>query len=521
MIRHRPFELAALVATGLVVLLAVLWARTGAPVGVYIDDGFYAILGRALATGHGLRYLGWPDTPAPAHYPPGYPILLALLWRAGGSLAAVARWGVWLNAVCAGLVAAAVATALVVRFQVHPWLAAAAAVLAAVATPVLAVTTLLLSEAPFLLLLVAVLWAADRSGADPPGLRWALVAGVLAGLATLVRAVGLTALIAVVGVALLQRRWRPAAAALLGGLVVLGPWLAWNAARRHPGFGPLEASYGSYAGFYVDAVRSEGVGFALTVVKRNVIAIVEVFAALFAPLGREWARWVGAGGVTVALLLALRPVWRKLPVLGAFLVLYLAVIICWPYDPSRFLWAIWPLLIGVLTVGAAAALALVRGGGWRRPLGAGLTALLTLAVIGYARTSVRGLLVRGWEPSQTVSGARALAIVTWVTAHTRPEDVIATRFDPLVYLYSGRRAVPVAMVRATDYVAPPEGSAAATDLRAILMFYHPTYLVLPGVAADLAPSVAALLRSGSVEVSPAADLAGGQAVLALRWPGTT
>ena len=518
MIRPRPSDLAAPLATGLVVLLVVLWARTGAPVGVYIDDGFYAILGRALATGHGLRYLGWPGAPAPAHYPPGYPLVLSLLWRIGGSLDAVSRWGGRLNAACLGLATAAVATVLLVRFRVRPWLAALAAILGAVATPVLAVTTLLLSEATFLLLLVATLAAAERSAVEPPGLGWAVGAGVLAGLATLVRAVGLAALIAVIAVALLQRRWRAALAALLGGLVVLGPWLAWSTTQSHSGFGPLEASYGSYAGFYVDAVRSNGPGFVIAVLKRNLVAIFEIFAALFAVLGREWARWVAAGGVIVALGLAARPVWRKLPVVAAFLVLYLAVIVCWPYDPSRFVWGVWPLVIGVLAVGAAEAVSRLRAGGWQKPGVAAAVAMIGLATIGYARTTAHGLAVRGWEPSQAVSGVRALAIADWVSAHTRSDDVIATRFDPLVYLYSGRRAVPVAMTRASDYVGPLDGSQATTDLQAILVYYRPAYLVLPGVGTDLAPRVAALLRSDSVGVSPAADLVGGQAVLALRWP---
>jgi hypothetical protein len=423
-----------------------------------------------------------------------------------------------LNAGCLALATAAVAAVLLARFRFRPWLAAMAAILGAVATPVLAVTTLLLSEATFLLLLVATLAAAERSSAEPPRIGWAAGAGVLAGLVTLVRAVGLAALVAVIAVALLQRRWRAALAALLGGLVVLGPWLAWSATQGHSGFGPLEASYGSYSGFYADAVRTHGPGFVMAVVERNLAAIFAIFGALFSVLGQEWARWVAAGGVILALGLAARPVWRKLPVVAAFLVFYLVVIVCWPYDPSRFLWAIWPLLIGVLAVGAAEAFSLVRAGGWRRASIAGVVALIALAAIGYVRTTARGLAMRGWEPSQTLSGVRALAIADWASAHTRPDDVIATRSDPLVYLYSGRRAVPVAMTRASDYVGLRGGDQASIDLEAILVYYHPAYLVLPGLAAELAPRVAALLRAGSVGVAPAADLVGGQAVLALRWP---
>ncbi|HEU5357692.1 MAG TPA: hypothetical protein VFU45_01135, partial [Gemmatimonadales bacterium] len=185
---RRSAILAASIA-GLAVLVVARWARTGAPVGVYIDDGFYAILGRALATGHGLSYIGWPGAPAPSHYPPGYPLLLAMLWRLGGSVDAVARWGEWINAGALAIAAALVAAALRLRFGIAPWIAAPAAVLGAVATPVLAVSTLLLSEACFLLLLVLVLWMADRSGATAGRLGWAVAAGALAGTAALVRTI--------------------------------------------------------------------------------------------------------------------------------------------------------------------------------------------------------------------------------------------------------------------------------------------------------------------------------------------
>src|SRR5436853_2210650 len=53
----------------------------GFPVGVMNDDGMYVILAKALATGNGYRWIHLPDAPAATHFPPGYPVVLALLWR--------------------------------------------------------------------------------------------------------------------------------------------------------------------------------------------------------------------------------------------------------------------------------------------------------------------------------------------------------------------------------------------------------------------------------------------------------
>ena len=516
MTSRRSAIIAASLA-GAAVFVTTLWARAGAPAGVYIDDGFYAILGRALATGHGLRYIGWPGAPSPAHYPPGYPLLLALLWRLGGSVDAVSRWGAWLNAGCLAAAAAFVVAALQLRFDLPAWIAAAAAVVGAVATPVLAVSTLLLSEACFLSLVVLALWAADRSAAAPGRIGWAVAAGAFAGSAALVRTIGLSALAAVLLVALLRRRWRPALAAALGGAVVLVPWILASAGRPHGGFGPLEASYGSYLGYLVDGLRSDGPGFVVAVLRKNLATTFGIAAALFSPVRLAGSAWVAALGVVGALAVAAPVLWRRAPAAALFLALYLGIVLVWPYDPSRFLWGIWPLLVGALAVGSAEGLSIVRSG--RRPLAlvVPLAVVAALAWVGYGRSTIQGLVGRAWEPSQLAGAARAQAVVSWLEAHAGPDDVVASHYDPLIYLYSGRPTVPVAMVRAEDYVHPRDGARDAADLQAILRYYHPRFLVLPGTAAGLAPQLGALLAPDQVAVMPAADLAFGQAVLALSW----
>ena len=64
-----------------VAILAGVNAIDALPVGVFYDDALYVILGKSLSLGQGYRYLNLPGAPAATHYPPGYPALLAILWR--------------------------------------------------------------------------------------------------------------------------------------------------------------------------------------------------------------------------------------------------------------------------------------------------------------------------------------------------------------------------------------------------------------------------------------------------------
>ena len=74
-----PRTVGVLVAA--IALAVALVAVPNWPAGVFQDDGIYVILGKSLASGQGYRYLNLPGAPYATHYPPGYPLFLALLWK--------------------------------------------------------------------------------------------------------------------------------------------------------------------------------------------------------------------------------------------------------------------------------------------------------------------------------------------------------------------------------------------------------------------------------------------------------
>ena len=82
-VRVRLWLAAGLLSVALGSLAVWFWAHAHpARFGSYHDDGIYVVTAKALATGQGYRIISLPDAPAQTKYPPFYPWLLSLVWRA-------------------------------------------------------------------------------------------------------------------------------------------------------------------------------------------------------------------------------------------------------------------------------------------------------------------------------------------------------------------------------------------------------------------------------------------------------
>src|SRR5215471_9869567 len=79
----RVLQLRAPFIAGTIALIAGCVVVNRLPVGGFYDDAFYVVLAKSIATGHGYRNLNLPGIPFATHYPPGYPLFLALLWWIG------------------------------------------------------------------------------------------------------------------------------------------------------------------------------------------------------------------------------------------------------------------------------------------------------------------------------------------------------------------------------------------------------------------------------------------------------
>jgi len=464
-------------AIGILALIVGVAVTDRYHVGVFHDDAMYVILARSLATGEGYRYLNLPGAPEATHFPPGYPALLALAWRMMPSFPANVTLFKLLNA--AFLCASAVLVAQFVheRLGSKRW-GIALGLVTAVSVPLLVLVTMVLSEPLFLSLLLASLLLAERFVTGTPSMRRALGLGVLVGCLTLVRTHGIVLVPAAALPLLLQRRWREAAMFALSAIAVLIPWQLWSGAHVGGLPAPLEGNYGSYVGWWIRGYHEMGFSMIGETLRRTVPETTAMLTALFSP-----ARGSVAHGITLVALIALavtgaRALVTRAPVTLLFLLGYLAIAMVWPFQPSRFVWGVWPLvLLVIVAAGWSITSGLPR---WPVSARAALAALLLWIGVGYAAYELRAAR-GGWWASISRSGDKRIsAAVAWTSANTSLSDVVAADDEGAVFLYTGRKAVPVASFTTAHYLRARSAEVEAKEGLEPLLAAYPLRAVLVG-----------------------------------------
>lgn len=226
---------------GLLARLAVVaWAAGRIP--PTADGTYYDTLARRLAEGHGYTWL-WPDGAVTyaAHYPVGYPAMVALGYALFGARPVVAML---LNALV-GAAAGVGVWSLVGRASERPRLALAAGLVVALHPVLVPYTAALMTEGVTTALVVVAAALAAHARARPSWPRWLALTGIVMGIATLVRPQSLV-LAPVLGwlastgragdaprslVASLRRGGAAAGLVTALALAVCAPWTVRNCAR--------------------------------------------------------------------------------------------------------------------------------------------------------------------------------------------------------------------------------------------------------------------------------------------------
>ena len=477
---------------GFGVFLVGLWAQGDALVGVFYDDGIYVVLAKALATGEGYRNIHLPGSPPGVHYPFLYPAALSLLWRLWPSFPANVALFQLLDS--AALAVAAWAIALHARRLEWPAAVQYVALPAGfLAFPLLTVVGVRFSEPLFLALWATSLLAVDR---DDVTERHALVAGLLAGLATLTRTIGVAVIGGVVVALWVRRRRRPSITAAVAGGVVLLPWFAWLLA--HPG--AVDPRIASNYGTYLDAAGQAGILGLLPGINLGVLgplarlALPAVPGAIWYPLAVLLFGVLLRGAVSA---------WRRVPAFALSLAFYVIVVALWPYASDRFVWILapWAALLGL-------------GGGWllwRRGAPARwVVATLAVAVsAGYLPREAVSLGGRGFVGAAEGISAPFRLLLPSITAETPPETVVAVSDEALVYLYSGRRAVPSYLFRWQGRRTDP---LTADESVAYFCENGVTHLALTGPGAAAGPTVRDLASAEESVLEPLFQVTSGPAL---------
>ncbi|MBA4072181.1 MAG: hypothetical protein C0497_10150 [Gemmatimonas sp.] len=498
--------------TGLVVLGIAIANISPDPIGVFVDDGIYLLVAKAIAAGEGYRYTFLPEAPAAIHYPPVFPLVLAAMLKISPAFPDNVAALKFVNPVCLaiGAVGAVRLGTNVLRLDA----AATAVVVAicAVIAPVLMLTNALMSEPLFFALLVWSLVAVEDAVARG-GVRRAVVAGVLCALLALVRTIG-GVLVPAALLALWWRSRRSEAAwlAVTSGLF-LAPWQlwVWSESRDFPA--ELQGSYGPYLAWLVDAYRREPALLG-QVVERNVTALWHTLGFFFAPRLPGVLKHAAAAVFVAAFACGLVAVWRRAASMTGFVLLYLVVVLVWPYSPARFLGAVWPV-VGLVLLASTQTLHAVSSR--FRVRGIGVPALLVgVLFVGHGTYALRGL-GKGWAGSAQRTMTNLLwPEVAWSARHVGARDLVASDANVMISLYTGLPAVPVSMLTPAQYVTEKSVPVMAEELGALYRRYRPTLLLLVREAPELDAIAEFARQPNAPEVVRIGLIPGGGTAFALR-----
>ncbi len=446
----RATRVAAAFVVGALIAGVGVWAQNAALVGVGYDDAIYTLLARAWSQGEGYRLTYLPGALPGIKYPPIYPLSLIPFWSLAGSQEAALHAMKLANGLYIGVAAGLFAFILADLGILSVQLAGAVALFGFASGSMMLVSTSLLSEPLYLVLLCAALWQADSLG-DNASRRHVLAAGALAGIVVLTRTVGIALPVAVV-IGIWRRFGRKRALyAAAAAALVIAPWAIFgiHGAGQIPG--PLQPRYGSYLQLYLLSLAGSPMA-ALQVVVINVGAILQTIGSKLVPqFGGFFQSLLGALVIVLAML-GSRRILSVAPATAIYPWVYLGVVSVWSFPPFRFVFLIFPFLLALAAVSlpvladrfAAAAgrygesRATMRGPWVRRAIIA--VGLLVAINLGYVQA--RSLVRRVWDGAQLQKSTVSEEVIAWVNAHTDPGAVVAFEFEPMLALYTGRLTVP-------------------------------------------------------------------------------
>ncbi len=489
-------------------LAAGSWRMAPGVCGVYHDDAIYVSTAKALAQGDGYRLVDVPGTPLQTKFPVVYPALLAAVWRLWPEFPANLVLMQFFT-----LLTAAATVALsylyLVRFGYFSRsIAAGAGLLCATAPTFLYFGVQTMAEMPFALLSIAAMWGLERAAVQTKPSRCSQFGvGILLALPFLCRTIGVTLIVAGIGVLFWNKR--PLRWTIVGILSLAVPWVAWSLAGR----GIWEQS--RVDGYYTDYLgcwSSTGVSMfgsvllwnTLTVAKGTGEYVLEGLSALLETnlgAGRTLIMFAPLGVVPW---IAMMPGLRRARILPWMLVVYLALMLVWSWPPYRFLVPILPWLAAYFLSAAAEVASRLGTGIGRQRAGAICLALIAAANAMLLARHAAVVSQTGY-PLPEITDARAdwsahQRVFTWLKQHSQPGDVVASGLDSMVALYTGRQAFrPFVYQPGQLFYGQPAAQSMDQELLDILKRRRPRYLValpMPGFAEErpFAQAVADLRR---------------------------
>jgi hypothetical protein len=391
------------------------------------DGAGYSVLGEALATGHGYREIDLPGAPRHAHYPPGYPAALAILWRIWGRSVAAA------HVFSAACMVAAVLLAwywlrTIYRFRTALLLGLALALNWTWGR----VGGAIQSEPVYIAWEMLAVLAAIRAGRRG-GIRDGMVLGIALAGCILTRHVGVCLVVATAIDLGLRKRWRALGPAGVTVTALVLPWVGWLAmVRRNTQVGLLVyegpiARVAAQALFYLQRIPDQITGpFVEVGTVFQDVPIIAVAVNLWAALATSLLIW--------GWMRTLRTPRRRLAGFIGFTTL--ALLLVWPFtEAGRFLIPLLPFSLVGATDGLAALLSRITPRRTRpREWAAGLILLVSIPYAAHA-------VINGRARAQERTHADFDAACRWIARHATHPGLILARHPGEVFWQTGRQSI--------------------------------------------------------------------------------
>lgn len=458
----------ALLGGGLALSLTIYLLRLDRVVGLFVDDAWYALLAKSLATGQGYQLINSPTPGILPLYPPGFPFLLSLLYRLSPDFPG----NIWLLKMLSIAAMMGLGVAAYFYFNRHratPRNVAAGLAVVAILCPLLVsmATSSLMSECVFTLLVMGQLLATERfARASRPAWAMLVLAAFLAALAFLTRSVAV-GLIAGVFLYLLKEKM-VRAALIFAALVALfaGPWTIYS--RTHAPTTDQQLEQGGYIlqpyqtqlWQRVAGVRSAGTITMADLPARagkniNQIAGQDTLRILATPVF-QWLRGPAeqdGGGLVVSYLLFLLvllgfilAVREKLTAAEIAIPLMLGVIVLWPWETIRFVLPLAPFFFYYFVRGVGGLLQRLRPSA-ENPLTGKLIAGTMVLLLAASLMSHGSYLWEQYLASNLERPAWLMAfddtekLMEWIDKNIPKSETVIANNPALVNLYTGHRTI--------------------------------------------------------------------------------
>jgi hypothetical protein len=444
------------------------------------DGAGYAVLARALMTGQCYRAIDQSDRPRHAHFPPGFPVLLASTWRLSTSPvcafhvlsvactlgATIASWW-WFRRLMANDSALILGLALTVNWL---WARTGGAIL---------------SE-PFFMLLCQLTMLAASSGSRGRRVRtaWNLVLAVLLAACLLTRHISIGLLVAVLLERAFRRRWSEMLTIAVMTGVVISPWAVWLAF--------VGSDAGTQAGLYLagnaswPGLISRQLLFYIQRVPDQLTGPVVEFGTGFRASNFIWCiadLWglVATGCIAVGWLTAVsRP---RLRLAALVPILTVSVLLPWPFlEAGRFLIPLVPCLLIAALEGLSTLLIFVAQ---RRGFHVGRSKVRRIAA---------SLLLAGSLPCSVymLAAGRTKALETtqrdfdsacdWLVNHADRPGIVLSRHPGEVYWQTDREGLEVSTAELRA-----ERDSGLDSVATTIAAYQVAYLLIDRERYALAP----------------------------------